>query len=147
MDELIVVLGYQKEILENLIIKNEKTKIIYNKNFKTGMASSIKCGLNNISKKTEFFFICLSDMPEIRANIYNEIIKFKKSNEIIVPTYNGRQGNPVLFSSSMISKIMTIKGDVGAKKIIQENKDKILNLEINEEGIIKDYNTQENFSN
>jgi len=47
IDELIVVLGHQKEIIEKLIDKNEKIKFVFNKDFESGMASSIKTGLNN----------------------------------------------------------------------------------------------------
>ena len=44
IDELIIVLGHQKEIIEKLIDKNEKIKFVFNKNFESGMASSIKQG-------------------------------------------------------------------------------------------------------
>ena len=57
IDELIVVLGYQKEIIEKLIDKNEKINLVFNKDFESGMASSIKTGLNNLPVKTEAFFI------------------------------------------------------------------------------------------
>ena len=70
VDELIIVLGYQKEIIEKIINKNEKIKLVFNKDFETGMASSIKIGLNNLSKNTEAFFICLGDMPYVNHNIY-----------------------------------------------------------------------------
>ena len=54
------------------------------------------------------------------------------NKEIIVPTYKGQQGNPVLFSKSIKEKIMTIQGDVGAKGILELNEDKVLNVEIND---------------
>ena len=146
IDELIVVLGYQKEIVEKLIGKNEKIKIVFNKNFENGMASSIKTGLNHFSEKTEAFFICLGDMPLISHNIYNQLIKSKNNKEIIVPTYKGQQGNPVLFDKSIKEKIMNISGDSGAKKILELNKDKILNLEINDQSITKGFDTQDNFN-
>ena len=146
VDELIVVLGYQKEIVEKLIGKNEKMKIVFNKNFENGMASSIKTGLNHFSEKTEAFFICLGDMPLVNHNIYNQLIKSKNNKEIIVPTYKGQQGNPVLFDKSMKEKIRNISGDSGAKKILELNKDKILNLEINDQSITKGFDTQDNFN-
>ena len=82
------------------------------------MGSSIKTGLNHLSKKTDAFFISLGDMPMISENIYNQLIKSKDNKEIIVPTYKGQQGNPVLFAKSMKEKIMDIAGDIGAKKNI-----------------------------
>jgi len=146
IDELIIVLGYQKEIIEKLIDKNEKIKIIFNKDFESGMASSIKTGLDNLSEKSEAFFICLGDMPMVSHDIYNQLIKSKDNKEIIVPTYKGQQGNPVLFNKSMKEKIMDTMGDVGAKKILELNKDKISNLEINNQSISKSFNTQGDFS-
>ena len=146
IDELIIVLGYQKAIIEKLIDKNEKIKFVFNKDFESGMASSIKTGLNNLSYKTEAFFICLSDMPMVNHDIYNQLIKSKDKKEIIIPTYKGQRGNPVLFDKSMKEKIMDITGDVGAKKILELNKDKILNLEINDQSIIKGFDTQDNFN-
>ena len=146
IDELIVVLGHQKEIIEKLIDKNEKIKFVFNKDFENGIASSIKTGLNHLSEKTEAFFICLGDMPMVNQDIYNQLISSRNNKEIIVPTYKEQQGNPVLFSKSMKKGIMTIEGDVGAKKILELNKDKILNIETNDHGITKNFNMLDNFS-
>ena len=146
IDELIVILGHQKEIIEKLIDKNEKVKFIFNKDFESGMASSIKTGLDNLSEETEAFFICLGDMPMVNHDIYNQLIKSKDNKEIIVPNYKGQQGNPVLFNKSMKEKVMDITGDTGAKKILKLNKDKILNLEIDDQSITKGFDTQDNFN-
>ena len=146
VDELIIVLGYQKEIIEKLIDKNNKIKCVFNKDFESGMASSIKTGLNHLSKNTEAFFICLGDMPMVNHDIYNQLIKSKDNKEIIVPTYKEQQGNPVLFDKSMKEKVLDIRGDVGAKKILELNKNKILNLEIDDQSITKGFNTQDDFS-
>ncbi len=146
VDELIIILGYQKKIVEKLIGDNVKIKFIFNKDFRNGMASSIRMGLNLLSEKTEAFFICLGDMPMVNKDIYNQIIKSKNNKEIIVPTYKGKQGNSVLFDKSMKKKIMNISGDIGAKKILELNKDKILYLEINDQGVTKGFDTKENFN-
>ena len=145
IDELIIVLGYQKEIIEKLIDKNNKIKFVFNKDFENGMASSIKAGLNHLSEDTEAFFICLGDMPMVNKDIFNLLIKSKNNREIIVPTYKNKQGNPILFSKSMKKKIMTIEGDAGAKKVLELNKDKTLNIETNDQSITKNFNTLDNF--
>ena len=146
IDELIIVLGYQKEVIEKIIDKNEKVKFFFNKDFENGIASSIKTGLKNLSEKTEAFFICLGDMPMVNHDTYNQLIKSKDNKEIIVPTYKGQQGNPVLFDKSIKEKILNIRGDVGAKKILESNKDKILNLEINDQSISKSFNAKNDFN-
>ena len=146
VEELIIVLGYQKEIIEKIIDEHKKIKFIFNKDYESGMASSIKVGLNNLSENTEAFFICLGDMPLVNYEIYNELIKSRNQKDILVPTYKNKQGNPVLFHKSMKKKVMNISGDFGAKKMLELNKDKILRLEISNQAIVKGFNTQEDFN-
>ena len=156
IDELIVVLGYQKEIIEKFIDKNKKIKFIFNKDFESGMASSIKTGLDNLSEKTEAFFICLGDMPMVNQNIYNKMIKTKlnynkklKPNfkkEIFIPTYEKKNGNPVLFTKHMKEKIMQISGNDGAKELIEIYKSKALHIPVKNRGITLDFDIQEDFN-
>ena len=51
IDEIIIIIGYQSEIIKNIINKNKKIKFIFNKNYKKGMSTSIKYGLSKINKK------------------------------------------------------------------------------------------------
>jgi len=146
IEKLVIVLGYQKEIIEKVFKKNNKIKLVFNDGFESGIASSIKAGLNQLTNETEFFFICLGDMPLVNKNIYNFLIKSKNNKKIIVPIYKGQQGNPVLFSYSMKKEIMSINGDMGAKKILEINKDKTLYIEINDQCISKDFNTKADFN-
>ena len=148
IDELIIVLGYQKEVIEKIIDENKKIKFINNPNFESGIASSIKIGLDNLSKQTEAFFICLGDMPNVDKEIYNQLINLSFSNkdkEIFVPYYQERQANPILFSKKMKGKIQQIEGDSGAKKVIVDNEKKVFKLSIQDEGVVTDFNNVTDF--
>jgi len=155
VDELIIVVGHEKEIIEKIIENKKKIRFIYNSNFADGISSSIKIGLENISKKSEAFFISLGDMPDVNQNIYNKLIKTRynynkklKTNlkkEIFIPTFENEKGNPILFSKHMREKIMQIKGDNGARELIELNKDKTLNVPLKSRGVILDFDEREDF--
>ena len=148
IDELIIVLGYQKKAIEKIIGKNMKIKFIANPNFESGIASSIKKGLDSLSKETEAFFICLGDMPNVNKEIYNQLINASFSNkdkEIFVPYYQERQANPILFSKKMKDEIQKIEGDFGAKKIIVDNEKKVFKLSTQDKGVITDFNKINDF--
>ena len=155
IDELVIVLGHEKLVIENIIEKNKKIKFVYNENYKTGITSSIKKGLNHISEKSEAFFICLGDMPNVNQNIYNKIIKTRynynkklapdKKKEIIIPMVEEKEGNPLLFSKFMKEKIFNIADDSNVKKVLDENKSKILYSPIKSTGITLDFNTKKDF--
>ena len=148
IDELIIILGYQKKAIEKIIEENKKIKFITNPNFESGIASSIKKGLDSLSKETEAFFICLGDMPNVNKEIYNQLINASFSNkdkEIFVPYYQERQANPILFSKKMKDEIQKIEGDFGAKKIIADNEKKVFKLSIQDKGAITDFNNINDF--
>lgn len=156
ISEVIVILGHEDKKIKNIIDRNKKINFIYNDDFKSGMASSIKIGISNISKKAEAFFVCMGDMPNVNQNIYNKLIKARYNynkklkpqhrKEIVIPTYEGKNGNPILFSKFMKKDIMTIKGDIGAKEIIKLNEKKVLHIPFGGNGVILDFDTQEDFN-
>ena len=96
VNEIIIVTGFENELVEKIIGVNKKIKFILNNNYKDGISSSIKKGIKNLSKKSEAFFICLGDMPMVNQSIYNKLIKSRYNynkkkkpldkKEIIVPT-------------------------------------------------------------
>ena len=147
VNEIIIVLGYQNETIEKLIDKTSRIKFVFNSNFESGMASSIKKGIKKLSKKTDSFFISLGDMPSINYDTYNQLIKCNKNKKAIVPMFKGQQGNPVLFPKSFEEKLLSIQGDSGAKKILEINKKEVLYLEINDPGIIRDLDVPSDFNN
>ena len=148
IEKIIVVLGFQSSKVRRIIVKNKKINFVFNKNYKSGMASSIKAGLKRVSKKNIGFLIVQADMPLISKNIINSICYVVKKNrkEIIAPTYKGKMGNPIGFKYSMVKILNKVKKDTGAKKIILRNKKKLGLIKVNSKSIFKDFNTKRDFS-
>jgi molybdenum cofactor cytidylyltransferase len=155
VDELIVVLGHEKIVIENIIEKNKKIKFVYNESYQKGISTSIIKGLNSVSKKTKAFFICMGDMPDVNQSIYNKLIKTRynynkelssdKKKEIFIPTFEEKKGNPILCSKFILEKIINNDKDFSAKKITEENEDKILYVPVKSNGIILDFDTKDDF--
>ena len=147
VDKIIVVLGSQSSKIKKIITKNKKINFVYNKNYKSGMSSSIKTGLKRISKKNIGFLIIQADMPLISKKIINSLCFAirKKNKEIVAPIYKRNIGNPVGFKSSMIKTLNKTKGDSGAKKIIKRNKKHLSLIRVNSKSIFKNFNTQKDF--
>ena len=148
VDKIIIVLGFQSPKVRKITAKNEKINFIYNKNYKSGISSSIKVGLKRVSKKNIGFLIVQADMPLISKNIINSICYVVKKNrkEIIAPTYKGKMGNPIGFKYSMVKILNKVKKDSGAKKIILRNKKRLGLIKVNSKSIFKDFNTKRDFS-
>ena len=97
---------------------------MYNKNFKKGMASSIKVGLKKVARNDEGFIVVQSDMPFIKTSDINKIYNSIKLKKFLVYMlkFKNRIGNPIGFDISLIKKFKNIRGEFGAKFMVKRLK-------------------------
>ena len=126
VNKIIIVLGYQHKEVKKIIKNNKKIIFTYNKNYKQGMASSIKIGLKKISKNDKGFIVAQSDMPFVKQSDINKICRSINSKKFLVHAlkYKNRVGNPIGFDSSLIKKFKNIKGQFGAKFMVKRLKNR-----------------------
>ena len=126
VNKIILVLGHQHKEVKKIIKKNKKIIFTYNKNYKKGMASSIKIGLKKISKNDKGFIIAQSDMPFVKQSDINKICRSINSKKFLIHAlkYKNRVGNPIGFDSSLIKKFKNIKGQFGAKFMVKRLKNR-----------------------
>ena len=131
VNKIIIVLGHQHKELKKIIKKNKKIIFTYNKNYKKGMASSIKMGLKKVFKNDDGFIVAQSDMPFVKLSDINKICRSIKTKQFLVHAlkYKNRLGNPIGFDISLIKKFKNIKGKFGAKFMVKrlKNRTKFIN--------------------
>jgi molybdenum cofactor cytidylyltransferase len=147
VDKVVIVLGHQKNELKKIIKKNKKNIFIFNKDYRKGMASSIKAGLKKVSKSDKGFIIVQSDMPFIKLSEINKIYNSIKSQNFLVYAlrYKNRVGNPIGFDISVIKKFKRIKGDVGAKFMVKRLKNETKFIKIGNLKSFKDFDKASDF--
>ena len=147
VNKVIVVLGHQKKDLQKIIKKNNKNIFTYNKEYKKGMASSIKVGLRKVNIKDKGFIIVQSDMPFIKSSDINKIYNSIKSKKylIYVLKFRNKVGNPIGFDISTMKKFKRIKGDVGAKFMVKRLKKETKFIKINNLKSFKDFDKVSDF--
>ena len=125
-NKIIIVLGHQYKEVRKIIKKNKKIIFTYNKNYKKGMASSIKMGLKKVSKNDKGFIVAQSDMPFVKLSDINKICRSIKTKKFLVHAlkYKNRLGNPIGFDISLIKKFKNIKGQFGAKFMVKRLKNR-----------------------
>ena len=147
VNKVIIVLGHEHKKVKKIIKKNKKNIFIYNKNFKKGMASSIKVGLKKITRKDKGFIIVQSDMPFIKKVDINKIfnsIKLKKFL-VYVLKFKNKIGNPIGFDISLIKKFKNIKGEFGAKFMVKRLKNRTKFIRISTAKSFKDFDKASDF--
>jgi len=148
VNKVIIVLGHQHKEVKKIILKNKKNIFIYNKDYKKGMASSIKVGLKKIARNDKGFIVVQSDMPFIKVSDINRICSsiLKKKHLVHALKFKIRVGNPIGFDISVLSKFKKLKGDYGAKFMIKRLKKQTNFIKVTSGKIFKDFDLKKDFN-
>lgn len=129
---VVVVLGANSELFLNEI-DVDKASVVENTEWQNGMASSLLRGLKAvlqrpISPDGAIFMVC--DQPFVSSDILNNLIStYRETGKPIVASNYGEViGTPAFFHQSLFKELMQLKGDEGAKKIIQQHKDEVATI-------------------
>lgn len=109
------------------------------------MASSISTGAANVPDEAIGLFIILGDMPYITCEDYESLASVFTPTSICVPTFEGQTGHPVLFDITYRQTLMELTGDKGAKSIMKEHKNKVIEVPAPSNRILIDMDKQQDF--
>jgi molybdenum cofactor cytidylyltransferase len=62
-------------------------------------------------------------------------------HEIIIPVYEGQRGNPMLWGKRFFSEFLKLSGDNGAKQILHLFADFIVEIPVESDAILRDFDT------
>jgi len=140
--DIFVIIGYQKELIVPIIndrFRND-IQIVENKEYESGIASSLKAGIRVAGENYDYIGFCNGDKPFINVKTVEIILKYLEENqpEILVPLYQEQSGHPTFFSKEIIKEFELISGDIGGREVIKKYPDRVAYLPRNEQVIIMD---------
>ncbi len=144
---IMIVLGHQAEQVRTQIatfITFPDVISVENPNYLQGMSTSLRTGLQALIHTQNTWeqafhslngvIIMLGDQPLMTSHSINALITCKQTTgkRIIAPLYNGKRGNPVLFDASLFPELLAIKGDEGARSVIERHKQEVTTIELSD---------------
>ena len=106
-----------------------------------GLASSLICGVQ-ANTRAAGWLIGLADMPAVPAiaisSVRNALLH---DAELAAPFCNGSRGHPVGFSAHYYNELLGLSGDTGAKRLLERDQNKIVQIVIEDAGILTDIDT------
>jgi len=141
LQELIVVVGHQRELVA-AAAKREGVTIVANDQFEEGLSTSIRAGLE-IASASGYLFLP-ADMPCVKAatvRLVCERLCSLGDGAIVLPSKDGRRGNPVGFSSSYREELLGLSGDRGARGLVAAYGEQVDLVDVDDDGIFQDLDT------
>ncbi len=145
--EIIVVLGAEAHTISPYVSKNERIKIIMNKEFACGQISSFKTGLTALAPTTRGIMLLPVDVPLITLKTIDLLIDefLKNSCLILIPTYKGKRGHPPIFSIQLREEFQDLKNEEPLFSIQRKYDADTLKLPVDDEGVVLSFNTPQEF--
>lgn len=121
IDEVVVVLGHQSRRVAKAL-DNLPVGFVINERHDRGQSTSVRAGVRAAKRaRADAVVIALGDMPFVSPSTVSGLIDRNRETDenVVVPTYRGQRGNPVLFSAEMFEELMSLTGDTGAKQLFE----------------------------
>ena len=149
VDDIIVILGHEAEQVREAI-GQRPVRFAENPDYPEGLSSSVRVGFATIPSGANAIMIYLADQPLLEPGEVNFLIRAfaqagKTGKSIVVPFFRGQRGNPVIVNSSYQAWIRSIAGDIGCRRVIKENPDQVLMVEMETDHVVRDIDTMEEY--
>lgn len=139
---IVVVTGNQAEQIERHIVPSG---VICVRNYQfedSQMFDSIKIGLPLLRGQCNRFFFTPADIPLFRVSTVKHLMNVGMT--VSIPSYNKRNGHPILISAQMIDQILHYDGTDGLRGFLRSVPDKEY-ISVDDPGILWDADTPQDF--
>ena len=145
---VVVVVGHQQHEVRQAL-RGLKVSFVANADYETGLSTSLRAGLAALPASAAGAVVCLGDMPRIDARMLDRLIAAFAPVEgrgIVVPTWRGKRGNPVIWARGYFADMQAVAGDVGARHLIGEHAAAVVEVEMDSDAALIDIDTPDAFA-
>jgi len=146
VDEVIIVTGH-RELEVRRAVGDRPVRFAHNVDYQSGMASSIKCGIRAISPGMRACVLALVDQPQIGADVTNLVIETREKAPgiIVIPTYQGKNGHPILLDVSLKEEILAMDPEQGLRQVVRAHLGQVARVEVSSSAVLEDCDLPEDY--
>ncbi len=124
-----VVLGANANELSALL-KHTPASITINRDWAEGLASSIRAGIHAVPGTVDAALVCLADQAAVTAEDLRRLIGTWRRNtdSIVAALYAGDIGAPAIFPRWCFRELLELRGDRGARMLMQRHADRLVRV-------------------
>jgi molybdenum cofactor cytidylyltransferase len=142
---VVVVTGHQRERVE-AALSGLPVTIVHNPDFADGLGGSLRTGIAALPAEVDGAIVCLADMPQVDGALIDRLIGALDPDHgalVVVPTIDGKRGNPVVWSRRFFPDLMAVEGDVGARYLIGRYPEAVAEVPLSGTAVLTDVDTPE----
>jgi molybdenum cofactor cytidylyltransferase len=145
---VVVVTGHERARVE-AALAGLRVRFAHNPDYALGLSTSLKTGLAALPPQPDGAVVCLGDMPQVSAALIDRLIDAfdpERGALVVVPTIDGKRGNPVVWSRRFFPDLTALDGDVGARHLIAAYADVVAEVPVEDAAAMTDVDTPDALS-
>lgn len=148
VDSVVVVLGHQAEVIHPAVPLEPRIHVAWNPTHAKGQLSSLQVGLGLLPPETKAAVVTLVDHPAIASDTVGALLQafWKSGKPIVIPTFGGRRGHPVLFARAVFGELLQAPPEQGAKAVVRRDPGRVTLVPVSDEGVLLDIDTPEAYA-
>ncbi len=140
---VLVVTGHRADEVR-AALGNRPVSFVAAADYAAGLAASLKAGIAALPQDVAAAIVCLGDMPLVTGRMIDRLIDNFDPDEgrlIVVPTHQGRIGNPVLWDRGFFAEILALEGDSGARALLKRHAEQVAEVAMEDDAVLRDFDT------
>jgi molybdenum cofactor cytidylyltransferase len=145
---VLVVLGHQADQVEQAL-GGRPVRYTHAPDYAEGLSASLKAGIAAVPPECAAAIVCLGDMPLVTGRMIDRLLAAYDPDEgrlIVLPTFRGKQGNPMLWDRRFFPEILGISGDSGARFLVGKHMEVVAEVEMADDAVLRDFDTTESLA-
>ncbi|HEU4752533.1 MAG TPA: nucleotidyltransferase family protein [Armatimonadota bacterium] len=146
VSRVLVVLGHRSEEIA-ADLQGSGAETVFNPRYREGMLTSVQAGVAAAPEDTEWLVIALGDQPWVRPETVALLLDEARNGGpgIVVPSYGGRRGHPLLLHSRYRGEIARLEGQGGLRELLRRHPEEIRYVLFPDESVLRDMDTPEEY--
>ena len=145
---VIVVTGHERDKVEQALA-GLPVRFVHNPDYAEGLGGSLKAGIGAVPEESDAAIVCLGDMPQVDSGLIDKLLAAfdpERGALVVVPSIDGRRGNPVVWARRFFADLMAIGGDIGARHLIGQYAEAVVEVPVVGAAALTDVDTPESLS-
>jgi molybdenum cofactor cytidylyltransferase len=145
---VLVVTGHQAADVA-AALAGQPVELVSAPDYAEGLAASLKAGIAAVPADCAAALVCLGDMPLVSPAMLDRLIEAydpEEGRSIVIPVFDGKRGNPVLWDRRYFAEIAGLHGDLGARHLLREHEDEIAEVAMDSDAVLRDFDTVDTLS-
>ena len=124
------------------------TRFISNTDHDLGQLTSIVAAINAVDRPgIQGLMVMPVDLPLVRVETFERLLQASAARpaSIVRPAHRGRHGHPIVFDRASFGALRRADPAIGAKPVLRAHEDRILNVEVEDTGVLRDIDSIEEY--